>query len=231
MRILISTAIAVLVTANAFCLEPNLETLKKEYKEFSVRCPLDGTEFVFKKLQSVELFAIMLDGQPLGILVSPDPVPKCPKDNFIVYKNDFSENELKILKSFTASDEYKKLLENETDYWIIAQMQRKLSAPEKQILASMQSATWEAYNAYDKDKYFRYALAAVKFIDEMKSPSDEDVYLKGEFYRRTGNLDEAAAVFNGLEKANVKDYRLMKKVRQQLNLIEDGITASGRTEI
>ncbi|MCL2485509.1 MAG: hypothetical protein FWF00_03810 [Endomicrobia bacterium] len=230
MKNLLSIAIIILLTVNAYCLEPIRRILAPEYEDINIKCPLEGTEFTFNKMIPGALFATMLDGQQYGLLVSPDAVPKCPEDNFLIYKNDFSKKELKILKKFIASKEYKKLSENETDYWIIAQMQKKISASEKEILDSMQRATWEAYNNLDRDKYFRYTEATIKFIDKMKTPSNEDIYLKGELLRRTGNFDKASKVFNDLKKEKNIDNAFIKRLDQQIGLVEKKISGIGRIE-
>jgi hypothetical protein len=194
-----------------------------------VTCPIDNNKFTMQKIRDSQHFAVMLDGQDYGVLASPEPAAKCPNDGFIVYKNNFTAQELNILKNYITTDEYKNLLKNDTDYRIISKMQEKVSAPPQQILSSIRRATWEAYNKLNGEKYLEYANTAIEFIDKLKVPSEEDIFFKGELFRRSGKFDEASKIFNDLKKRAAGS--MLKKVNQQLHLIEAGITATVRTEL
>lgn len=220
---LIFAAMTLFISANLFSFE-------MEFENVSVKCPIDGTKFQIKKIKNHAQFATMLDGQGYGILISPEPVAKCPNDGFILYKNEFTEEELQALKQFTASQEYQLMSKHETDYWLAAKLQQKLSAAEEEILSSMQRSTWEAYNLLDYEKYRRYAGETIIFIDKMQKPSDENIFLKGELCRRTGNFKEASKTFTLLKKNAAGNQSMMKKTNQQMSLIEAGITSVQRTE-
>jgi hypothetical protein len=129
-----------------------------------------------------------------------------------------------------SSEEYRALRENETNYWLAGRLQKHMSEPAAEILLSMQRSTWEAYNMLDYEKYLRYARETIAFIDAMKMPSDENIFLKGELYRRTGNFKEAEKIFRKLQKSVAGDQSMTKKIKQQLGLIEAQITSTQRTE-
>lgn len=200
------------------------------FDEIEMICPIDGEKFTFKKPFDQIQFNTMLDGQPYGILISPKPVPKCPKDGFVIFRDNFSDKEIAVLKQYINSQEYGKLNRTETAYWLAYKIQEKLSAPDSHKLRFMQYATWEAYTLIDFEKYSKYANELIKAISQLKNPSDEDTFLKGELYRRLGDFEKAADIFNALKSKAAGNATLLKKIEQQIGLIEEGITSTQRVE-
>lgn len=197
------------------------------FDEIEITCPVDGEKFKFKKSKIQRRFTTMLDGQHYGVLISPEPVPKCPKDGFVVFRNDFSDKELRIIKQYVDSQEYRDDSLTETHYWLAYKIQEKISAPEIRFL---QYATWEAYNLIDPEKYSKYANELIKAIDKMEDPSNEDIFLKGELYRRLGNFKKSDEIFNALKSKANGDLLLLKKIEQEKGLIEEKISATQRVE-
>jgi len=171
-----------------------------------IECPVDGEKFEFHGQDSGTAFGAMLDGQGYGAIVTPWPIPKCPGNGMVIYK-EFSEKEIATLKPFIKSKEYQELQKRETNYWLAYILSKHLAAPITEQIDLMQQATWEA----EDDQYERYAKETIKTINSMKNPSYDLVFLKGELYRRIKEFDKAALIFSKLEKEIKNDLKVKNK--------------------
>ena len=61
-----------------------------------------------------------LDLAHFGAVIDPRPLPTCPKDGFVVFKEQFTAEEQDRLRAIVASKEYQSLRATESDYYVAA---------------------------------------------------------------------------------------------------------------
>ena len=191
-------------------------------------CPIDGTEFSALLTGSDTSRGMMLDLQPISVSVGryPWPVAECPTDGMVMYKRDFTPEEVATLKDYVSSPEYQSMRQEDTSYWRVARLKEKLGVPLNKRWFTMLQATWQAHSK----KYEVYARETIGVIETLLAdPGDieesdiETMHLVlGELYRRVGEFDQAKAIFEDLMKqpvyANHEFYPNI--IAYQLELIE-----------
>lgn len=194
-------------------------------REVEIVCPIDGTRSKQTLVMSGTQFGQMLDLQPIGALVAPWPLPVCPESRFVVYRRDFTNDELKRLRRYVASPEYVSLLK-ETPYFRAAKLESLLGGSEEAMATLLLYATWEARTPDEYTRYASDALSAHRAVlaraSNDKSERADRELVAGELERRLGNFREAQARFERLQ--NIKEFKrgiLADIVRMQLRLIQD----------
>lgn len=113
--------------------------------EVDVTCPVDGQTFKTSMVASYTSKGARLDLKPVGDAVpAPYPYPVCPGNGFVVYKSEFSGNELAAIKAIVAGDEFAKLRDAHTDHYMVAYVKQRLGADDFDIASSYLQASWEA---------------------------------------------------------------------------------------
>jgi hypothetical protein len=158
-------------------------------------CPIDGEKFKAELAMSGTTFGRHLDLKPYGAIVSPWPMAKCPTSGFVIYRDDFSKDELRQLRSIVKTDEYRQLQARETPYYLAAWLQRALGNTAAESRYTLLEATWEAK---DVDTYLRYASEALQAYElalPALEPSSEQWWtaqlVAGELERRTSRFEDA----------------------------------------
>lgn len=170
-------------------------------------CPLDGTKFSQMENVSDRTIDKMLDLRPVSAYGTsyPWPVAKCPNDGLLIYKPDFDSftpEEIAVLKEYVPTPEYRKMVDEETTYWVIAKLKEKLGEPLDKRWYTLLQATWQA----GPDKYEAYARETINAVEALlaapEGRKEKTIetwnLLLGELYRRVGDFDKARAVFDGL---------------------------------
>ncbi len=197
-------------------------------------CPIGGQKFKATIAMSGSQFGQNLDLRPIGAIISPWPVPKCPKNGFVLFKDDaFSSDELKALEPFVMSDRYQAAQKIESDYYLVALLERQLKMPASEIAYSLLRATWEVTA---DDRYPRYAQEALDAFDGLLADASSRVDRKmrqnyaavsGELERRLGKFGKAKARFLALlAEDGVKGNVMETIAREELALIAAGDTAT-----
>ena len=89
--------------------------------QVNLTCPIDGKSFAYETPPKEPLRGRDLDMRPVASYRTPWPLPQCPENGFVLYKNDdFSAEELAKLRPFVASEEYRALLRAHTRDYIAA---------------------------------------------------------------------------------------------------------------
>lgn len=166
-------------------------------------CPLDGRAFAAAQPVSGTSFGIWLDLQPFGPIAAPWPLPECPEDGFLLYKKEFSAEELAVFRAYTASGEYRALRETPGQYWRFSHLLEREGVPlEKRAFILLQS-TWEA----DAEHYPARAektLEAFGAVLRTGNMETEKILtarmVSGELERRLGRFADADARFEALKK-------------------------------
>lgn len=200
-------------------------------------CPIGGERFSAQEMGSGTAFGHFLDGRLHGAIQSPWPLVSCPGNGFVIYKNDYSAEEIKRLTAVVDSDEYQRMRGTETSYWLLARLFEAVDAPLKDRAGVLQSATWQA----SPEQYPRYVQAASAAIapqcPDARAVADQDeswLYcqmLLGEWERRLSRFDSARARFERLQPLPERlvlgqdreraRRQYVAEIAQQLQLIAD----------
>lgn len=186
-------------------------------------------------------FGYDFDGRPYGATVSPWPIPQCPSNGFVLYRDDFSKTELARLRQYVESEKYRALAKSETTYYLAAHLQRYLGAPDAETAPTLLQATWQA----SPQQYVRYAGEAIQAHKALcvEGAAIEQSWLEcqmivGELERRLGMFDSSAVRFRHLKqivrgfafKEESDGAYLRQVIAAQLRLIGQGNTDSSRLE-
>jgi hypothetical protein len=174
--------------------------------EIEITCPLDGTKFKSPVPVRGVQTGTRLDFKPIGSMEIPVPLPVCPKDHFVMYKNQFTDAEKERLKKFVLSPEYQNLAKENPSYFLLAKIFEYLGETDWQIANAYLLASWQVENKPEKEKqYLELTLQHLnKFLSTGNKEGDRTwetgQLLAGEMERRLGRFDDAKKRFLGLGK-------------------------------
>lgn len=143
MRSIIRIAGALLLTAVSATSALSLTMGKQEFT-----CPIGGEKFTAEVVNSHTQFGMRLDLRPVGAMLAPIPLPVCPGNGFVMFKNDFTPEDIKALEPIVLSDDYRQARKQHTDYYMVAFMRAKLGAEPLELARFYQRASWEAEGRY-----------------------------------------------------------------------------------
>lgn len=106
-------------------------------------CPIGGQQFDFTTTASYSTFGARLDGKPYGSWSFPLALPECPGNGLILYKEEFSADELTRLGALIQRPEFAAMREAETSYYRLAWLLREMGEPVENQLWMLTQATWE----------------------------------------------------------------------------------------
>jgi hypothetical protein len=108
-----------------------------------ITCPVGGKKFTFIDTMSSSRWGSRPDGKPYGSWTFPMPVPACPDNGLVMYRQ-FTEAEIKQLKGLLKTPDFQKV-RNETTYYRIAWFMRALhDKDEATVLWMINQASWQA---------------------------------------------------------------------------------------
>ena len=120
-----SRALAALMLAGAVLLlpatAPALTTVEEDFV-----CPLDGSTSRRTVVMSYTVVDTRLDFRPVGALMSPPPIAVCRSNGFVLYQEDFTEDQLVQLRAIVASDEYKSLRAGNGDWFMAGYLAERM---------------------------------------------------------------------------------------------------------
>jgi hypothetical protein len=194
--------------------------------EREYECPLGGQKFTAISVNSYTQFGKRLDLKPFGTFIAPIPLPICPENGFIIYKQDFSEEEVEIIKPFILSSEYQTLRRNNTGHYLLAKVFEYQKEDIEEIAYSYLQASWETER--ERTRYVKYlglAIEAYQRVLEKKSITQETEFtarfLLVELNRLRGNFDLAKSKLSDLLK-HVEISGFKKKIIElERKLIKD----------
>jgi hypothetical protein len=195
------------------------------FMEMELVCPVDGERFKTTLARSGTSVGQFLDLKPFGPTIAPWPLAKCPASGFVMYKQQFPEDEIARFREYVVSDEYKALVAVHTNYYLTARLRAHLGEKPSQLAYILLQATWEAKSPAQYQQYAAEALEAYKAslaegsLDSKQSLNSQ--FVAGELERRLGRFDDAKARFlavAGHEEAKSEVFQQI--VELQLQLIE-----------
>ena len=201
-------------------------------------CPIDGTTFRSEIFTSFTFHYSRLDTRPV-YMGSPQslPLPECPKNGFVLYKEKFNKNEIRKAKKAIATSEFKAIRADLNSYGRAAFIAERIGEEPLTISRLYLRASWEAEDsgksAQEQEAYLKKSLSLLEtFL--AKSPPDTDTQQKkilvAELSRRVGNFDAAFARLANLElEAKDSNTMFLRKVSDEIaRLARAGIKSPAR---
>jgi uncharacterized protein (DUF2225 family) len=196
------------------------------FKTVEVICPLCNTKFQTGLQMSGTTFGQRLDLKPVGPIAAPWPLPVCPKDHFVVFKEDFSEQEKESLRGFVNSKAYQDQGKDTPYYFLLAKIYEFLGEDNFKIAYTYLKASWQADKNTDQEKRcleasFDHLIYLLSTSTEKDTKWENAELLSGEIERRLGRFDEAGKRFQSLSnQPEFKTKLYAKIIKLQIELIE-----------
>jgi len=193
------------------------------FLELELTCPVGGEKFRQRMATSGTQFGTMLDLKPFGPIAAPWTLGECPGNGFVMYKHNFTAEELERLTPYVASPAYQ-ALRGETSYYRAAQLQRQLGTKPDVLASTLLEASWQASEAA---QYRRYATEMLGTVETLLAapPPNENAFtvlqaVAGELERRLGRFEAAQQRFEKVRPLPAfQPAHLSSVVEMQLRLI------------
>lgn len=163
----------------------------------TLRCPIGGARFEFTTASSYNTWGARPDGKPYGSWTFPLALPVCPGNGLVMYE-EFSREQLRLLRTLIAAPEYEALRATETPHYRAQWLMRKLGAPTSKVLWTLIKASWEADgDASQRARYLREYVELAKTDPKPLNGDDLD-WIAAQLraanaLRELAQFDEAAA--------------------------------------
>ncbi|WP_439892548.1 hypothetical protein ACS7SF_08640 [Ralstonia sp. 25C] len=214
MRLALGLVLALPIMANAMTM-----------RDTEFVCPIGKERFHAQQAMSGTILGRELDLRPYGAIAAPTPLPKCPSNGFVMFSHHLSDANLAKLTLYVNSPEYVALKDKHTNYYLAAQLQRKLDRPADEVAYTLLQATWEAQGEAQYKQYAAETLAALEALLAQPDINLDNVLtfqlVAGELERRLGKFDAAKARFLRLRDQGDGAGSLAKSwVDYELTLVE-----------
>lgn len=161
----------------------------------TMTCPIGGETFIYHQPVSSAALGMRPDGKPYGTSAAPAPLPECPGNGLVFYK-DYTDDEVKVLGPLVASDEYQALRKTDTQYYRAYWLMRQMGVGPEDYLWALLQACWEAEGKPELRARYLAELAE-QSAKARANPADLDwIGMEGRAInalRELGRFDEAAA--------------------------------------
>ena len=142
-------ALGVVCAAMAFATSASSTT----FVEKTFVCPIGGDEFRAKVVGSTISWGQRLDGRPYGPLPV-YPIVECPDNGFLLFDDQFGDDELSVLAEAIASPEFQRMRISETPHYRAGWLKRKAGRDAISQISSLLQATWETdHDQARKERY------------------------------------------------------------------------------
>ena len=168
----------------AFTITTMLSTISSAltYYDQEYECPIGNETFTSVVMGSSSTFGYRLDLKPMGRVIAPSPLAVCPSNGFVIYQEDFSDEEIADLTKFVLSKEYQELRDNNTDYYLLAKIFEHQKKSNDYIAYAYLRASWQAEGSDNYKKYLDLAiLSYYKVIFDLVRDKDTYASIKKEF--------------------------------------------------
>lgn len=184
-----------------------------------VTCAVGGEEFTFTTTGSYSTFGARPDGKPYGSWVFPLPMPDCPGNGLVMYR-DFSPEEITVLESYIASAAFA-AIRQESSYYRAARIAGQLEAADDlSPLWLLMRAGWQVDgdNAA-KARYQREFAEGVAALSGDASSANRVTltFRAANAWRELGEFDRAGEVLSGIADPAAATFESDTSERQQQN--------------
>jgi hypothetical protein len=185
-------------------------------------CPIGGQKFIGTVVMSYTQFGMRLDLRPFGAMLVPIPMPVCPDNGFVLFKESFSDGEIAVLTPIVLADEYKQARQRHTDYYMAAYLRERTGATDIELANLYLKASWEAENVKGElvDQYRALALGQFdKFLQRLTAGSDgwwTAALVAAELERLGSRFEVAQARLDALPIDELKPDAVEREVAAQI---------------
>lgn len=166
----------------------------------TLTCPVGGERFTFTTLSAYATWGQRPDGKPYGSWVFPAPLPECPRNGLVLYR-DFTRDERARLPAILTGVDFTALRQGEGAYYRAAFLEHALSPRSPVIAWLLLNATWET-----EDGSLRKARYQDEFVDAVRvlaaeAPPAERFALQvraANALRELGRFEDARAALTAL---------------------------------
>ena len=196
-------------------------------------CPIDGGGFLYQPAPPLTSRQTYLDQKPVDPN-TPWPHAKCPGNGFVLYKSNFTDEEITKLRKFVLSDQYRGMIDSHSTHYLEAVLRKHLGDPPYAVAWSLVQASWQV--SADPARYKQYAEEALALYDTIKFDALPDIrhrilkrMLSGELARRLGRFDSARERFLEMrDNGEMRTSFLQRIIDFQLKLVRAKDTGSHR---
>ena len=192
-------------------------------QEMAFTCPIGGEKFTQTIDTSGTRIGMMTDTRPVGPIATPFSLAQCPSNKFVMFKKEFSPDELAKFERVVNSAEYQQIAAQSPSYFAWGRMMELAgeNTDAQQMLHIFLQASWQSESQESFSKTLEYAdkVLANKAISSKDAINTQ--FLRGEMLRKLGRFDEAKRVFTALQKnPEVKKDKLFSQLAAlQLSLV------------
>lgn len=123
-------------------------------------CPIGGEEFKASVVGSNSSFGQRPDGKPFSPLPV-YPIVECPENGFLLFAEDFTEDELAILANAIATPEFKAMRTNDTPHYRAWWLKEKVGRNLVSQLSSLLQASWETDHDQARKRQYQAQFASL----------------------------------------------------------------------
>ena len=192
-------------------------------QEMAFTCPIGGEKFTQTMDTSGTRIDMMTDTRPVGPIATPFSLAQCPSNKFVMFKKEFSPDELAKFERVVNSAEYQQIAAQSPSYFAWGRMMELAGENQdaQQMMNIFLQASWQSESQESFSKTLEYAdkVLANKAISSKDAINTQ--FLRGEMLRKLGRFDEAKRVFTALQKnPEVKKDKLFSQLAAlQLSLV------------
>ncbi|HEY7809677.1 MAG TPA: hypothetical protein VIA98_04790 [Allosphingosinicella sp.] len=118
----------------------------------AMTCPIGGKAFDFTTGASYTTWGERPDGKPYGSAEFPTPLPECPDNGLVLYK-DYEPAEVAKLEPLVSSEAYQ-ALRQDVSYYRAYWLMKEMGVPAASRLLALQRAAWQVDG--DQERRARY---------------------------------------------------------------------------
>jgi hypothetical protein len=125
----------------------------------TMTCPIGGAAFEYRPAAPAAGLGERPDGKPYGAGAWPMPLPECPGNGLVLYK-DYSPQEVAKLEPLVASEAYQALRKEDSQYYRAYWLMKQMGLGPEDYLWVLLQASWQVEDRPDVRKRYLTELAA-----------------------------------------------------------------------
>lgn len=194
--------------------------------EVELTCPVGGEEFSHTSTASFSTWGSRPDGKPYGSWVIPMPLPECPSNRLVMFR-EFEEEEIEKLSALVQSDQYIALHDQTTYYraqWLADHLSEDLQLPWLLV-----RAVWQTDEKPEQRRAYLAEFAKRAGALPYDRTDFESAYLRflvANAHRELGQFNDALATLENIEiHAAQQTDENWKWLSERLPLLEQAIVS------
>jgi hypothetical protein len=187
-------------------------------------CPIDGEVFTAIVGVNAHYLGQRLDTRRLGASVEPIPLPVCPTTGFVVYRRDFTPEQLALAQELVDTTDFRRQVRTGNEYTVAAYVAEQLGESRMVIAHFWLEASWLFESdpvrnpEYLARAYDWYTLALEEVGNDQEKFWQVQA-LRVELLRRLGRFDEARTLLTELPLNSLPTGHALKRVLIQQQLL------------